>query len=212
MKFLNYDKVLCLSAHPDDVEYGMLGSMIKFKDTEFFIVVLSRGGDFDNTTSMGRITENEIIWNKIDNVSGTFLSGSISNSKYVRDYKEDELVMEIEKYDNKMKFDCVLVPPPKDSHFEHRIVHNLAPALARKKKLGMVVYKTPSTLDTWISNLMVDVTGQFEEKVKLLKYFKSQQNQSYFGLDSILTFHLDYQCTKRGIKYVESYRVEKIYE
>ena len=33
MKFLNFNKVLCLCAHPDDVEYGMLGSMSKFTDT-----------------------------------------------------------------------------------------------------------------------------------------------------------------------------------
>ena len=41
MKFLNLDKVLCLSAHPDDIEYGVLGSMIKFKDTQFDILVLT---------------------------------------------------------------------------------------------------------------------------------------------------------------------------
>ena len=35
MKFLNFNKVLCLGAHPDDVEYGMLGSMCKFTDKEF---------------------------------------------------------------------------------------------------------------------------------------------------------------------------------
>ena len=119
--------------------------------------------------------------------------------------------MEIEKY-NKHGIDCIFVPPFEDSHFEHRMVHHLAPALARKKKLGIVTYKTPSTLDTWTSNLMVDVTDQLEEKMKFLKYFKSQQNQSYFDTDSISTFHSDYQCTKRKIKYVEAYRIEKIYE
>ena len=31
MKFLNLDKVLCLSAHPDDTEYGMLGSMATYR-------------------------------------------------------------------------------------------------------------------------------------------------------------------------------------
>ena len=33
MKFLNANKVLCLSAHPDDAEYGALGSIIKFNQT-----------------------------------------------------------------------------------------------------------------------------------------------------------------------------------
>ena len=50
MKFLNYDNVLCLSPHPDDAEYGMLGSMLKFKDTQFDIIVFSIGGEFDKSS------------------------------------------------------------------------------------------------------------------------------------------------------------------
>ena len=42
MKFLNFNKVLCLGAHPDDVEYGMLGTIMKYKDTQFDILVLLR--------------------------------------------------------------------------------------------------------------------------------------------------------------------------
>ena len=54
MKFLNYDRVLCLSPHPDDVEYGMLGTMMKFKDTKFDLLTTSIGGNFDKTTSKER--------------------------------------------------------------------------------------------------------------------------------------------------------------
>ena len=54
MKFLNYDRVLCLSPHPDDVEYGMLGTILKYKDTQFDIIVISQGGDFDNTSNINR--------------------------------------------------------------------------------------------------------------------------------------------------------------
>ena len=43
MKFLNCDNVLCLSAHPDDAEYGMLGTMMLCEDTKFEIAVMSSG-------------------------------------------------------------------------------------------------------------------------------------------------------------------------
>ena len=68
MKFLNCDKVLCLAAHPDDVEYGMLGSIMKYTDTEFDILVLSKGGNFDESTSTARHKECESIWEDIDNI------------------------------------------------------------------------------------------------------------------------------------------------
>ena len=54
MKFLNYNRVLCLAPHPDDIELGMLGTICKYKDTHFDIFVLSEGGDFDKTTTKER--------------------------------------------------------------------------------------------------------------------------------------------------------------
>ena len=53
MKFLNLNRVLCISAHPDDTEYGALGSMIKFKYTQFDVVVLSNGGELGRKTGKG---------------------------------------------------------------------------------------------------------------------------------------------------------------
>ena len=50
-KFLGFDNVLCLSPHPDDIEYGMAGTIVKHTDTNFDILILTEGGDFDFTTS-----------------------------------------------------------------------------------------------------------------------------------------------------------------
>ena len=44
MKFLNFNKVLCLSPHPDDVEYSMGGTIIKYTDTHFDILCLTHVG------------------------------------------------------------------------------------------------------------------------------------------------------------------------
>ena len=61
MKFLNYDRVLCLSPHPDDVEYGMLGTILKYKDTNFQILNVSRGGDFDDWKPNGVAPPDHVI-------------------------------------------------------------------------------------------------------------------------------------------------------
>ena len=79
MKFLNYDKVLCLSPHPDDVEYGMLGTICKYKDTKFDIVVLSQGGDCDPSTNKERQNECRNVWEKIDNIDGHFIEDTKFN-------------------------------------------------------------------------------------------------------------------------------------
>ena len=43
MKFLNLEKVLCLSPHPDDVEIGMMGTIFRHDETKFDILCLTKG-------------------------------------------------------------------------------------------------------------------------------------------------------------------------
>ncbi len=128
-KFLNLDNVLCFSPHPDDVEYGMLGSMIKHSDTNFHIMVFSIGGDFDESSDKTRQTECEVIWDKLDNVTGTFLY-----DKHLSQLSEDELVNRIDLFDanTQTKWDAIFCPPKEDSHFEHKIVNSIVPACVRR--------------------------------------------------------------------------------
>ena len=227
MKFLNYDKVLCLSPHPDDVEYGMLGTMMKYKDTKFDIFVLSQGGDFDKSTSKKRHSESEKALEFIDNAKCYF-----SNVKHIKNKPEDEWVSIIEKRFNINDYDCIIYPPHEDSHFEHRMINKLAPALVRGSKCGRVTYKTASVLDSWLPNVFVDLNyighrnkedGHSEEtdllflaciwysKLNRMKVFESQVNKSYFEEDSIKSFHSNYNCSKRGMSHVESFRIETTY-
>ena len=64
MKFLGFDKVLCLSPHPDDVEYAMAGTILKYTDTHFDIVCMTQGGDCDDTTNLTRLGEVDKSWNE----------------------------------------------------------------------------------------------------------------------------------------------------
>ncbi len=205
MKFLNFNKVLCLGAHPDDVEYGMLGSMCKFIDTEFDVLILSEGGDFDKSTGKNRQIECRGIWDKIPNVNGRF-----TDVKYVVNHTEDEWVniLETGNYISD-EYDCIFTLSREDSHFEHRIVNNMTPALVRHKRIGIISYRTPSTLDNWIPNFYVEI--DLDEKVEHLKAFESQLYKPYFSENSFKSFHSNYQCFKKNMKYVELFRVEIIY-
>ena len=120
MKFLNYDRVLCLSPHPDDVEYGMLGTIMKYKDTKFDIVVLSQGGDFDKSTAKLRQDECNKVWEHIDNLDGQFVKGV----KFIKDKSEDEWINFLETSYDIDDYDCILSTSSDDSHFEHKIISN----------------------------------------------------------------------------------------
>tara|TARA_Y100000310_G_scaffold319141_1_gene374062 strand:- start:393 stop:1085 length:693 start_codon:yes stop_codon:yes gene_type:complete len=227
-KFLNYDKVLCLSPHPDDVEYGMLGSIMKFKDTQFDLVVLSGGGDFDESYNKNRMGECKKVWKDIDNLNGSF----ISNKKFVKNTDEDEWVNLIEESYDIPSYGCIFVPPTEDAHFEHSLVSGLVNPLTRRIKCGIIEYKTPSFLSSWNPNFFVDlmiIENRNKEdnhppdtsilfkaciwyiKLNKLNLFESQQNKSYFKKNSVESFHSDYQCSVRGINNVESFKIIKGY-
>ena len=214
MRFLNCDKVLCLAAHPDDVEYGMLGSIMKYTDTQFDILVLSEGGNFDESTSTDRHRECESIWEDIDNIQGSFLP-----IKHLANISEDELINTIESKFDIGTYDSICTPPLEDAHFEHRKVNRAALGLIRRIRCGLVTFRTPSAVDEWIPNFFVDLSKHttksgaivmFAKKKALLK-FTSQQSKSYFKDNSINSFHSNYQCSQRDMSFVESFRIERCY-
>ena len=228
MKFLNYDKVLCLSPHPDDVEYGMLGTICKYKDTKFDIIVLSQGGDFDKSTNKKRQSECENVWKDIDNLNGNFVKGV----KFIKDKSEDEWINFLETSYDIDDYDCILSTSPSDSHFEHRMTSTLPYVLARRSKCGIIQYKSPSTLDEWTPNFFVDLNyignrnqedGHSNDtdllflastwyiKLNKLKLFESQQGKSYFREDSLSSFHSNYQCSTRNMNTVESFKIIRGY-
>ena len=62
MKLLGFNNVLCISPHPDDVEYSMLGTILKNSETNFYLLQLAQGGDCDQTTGESRLKEVENVW------------------------------------------------------------------------------------------------------------------------------------------------------
>ena len=229
MKFLNYDRVLCLSPHPDDVEYGMLGTMMKFKDTKFDLLTTSIGGNFDKTTSKERFDECLNVVKDIDNVNSRLLE----DVDYLKNISEDELISKIESKYDISKYQAIFIPPEEDTHQDHKKISVIGKALTRKHKCGIIDYKTPHTLDHWVPNHFVDISvlvkreqkdGHSHEtsllfnafiwylKVNRLTRFESQKCQPYFEIESIESFHSNYQSTRRGMNHVEQFKIIRGYD
>jgi hypothetical protein len=104
--------------------------------------------------------------------------------------------------------------------------------LVRRSKCGIIQYKSPSTLDTWIPNLFIDIgvienrnrkdghsdgthmlfmAGIWYAKINKLKLFESQKDKSYFEDQAIKSFHSNYQCSNRDMSRVESFKIVRGY-
>ena len=209
MKFLNFNKVLCLSPHPDDVEYSMAGTIIKHTGTTFDILCLTQGGDCDETTSSSRLKEVKNSW-KTANTKNTVTC--FTDHKYLKAIGEDEWVNFIESHFTDMgEYDCIITPSEFDSHFEHRIVSNFGWPLTRIKGISLIEYYSPSTLEKWVPNMFIDISEVYKLKLTMLKQFKSQQHRSYFSKKTIDGFHTNFQCSKKGYGMIERFNLKQLF-
>ena len=209
MKFLGFNKVLCLAPHPDDVEYSMGGTIIKHSNTHFDILCLTQGGDCDETTNDSRLDEVRNSWKStgINNISLYF-----SPYKLLKEKGEDEWVNYIEtNFVNKNNYDCICTTSTYDSHFEHKIISNLGWPLTRIKSISLIEYYSPSTLETWTPNTFINISEVYKLKLKMLKEFTSQQHRSYFKEDTIKGFHTNFQCSKKGTELVEQFNLKQLF-
>ena len=209
MKFLEFNKVLCLAPHPDDIEYSLSGTINKYSNTEFDLLCLTQGGDCDNTTNSSRLEEVKDSWKVSMNTNYQLF---FTPYKFLKELTEDQWINFIEKhYTNINNYDAIILPSTKDSHFEHRLVSSFGWPLSRIKSISLVEYRSPSTLESWIPNLFVDISKQYKTKLKMLSKFESQLHRSYFQEEVIKGFHIDFQCSKKDLKLVEQFNLRQLF-
>jgi len=211
LKLLNLKRVLCLSPHPDDVEYSMLGTILKYKDTTFDVLCLSCGGakGFDSTNALNRRQEVNNVWGSLEynNVNLSF-----ADCDYLEDRTEPGWINYIEnKFINNQKYDGIFIPPEKDSMYEHRFVNKFGSALIRKDAISLIEYHTVSTLNCWKPNVFIDISKTYKSKLQAINKFVSQNDKSYFTKDTLDSFHSNFQCSKRGIKIVEQFKILEMF-
>ncbi len=195
------NKILCLSPHSDDIEFSMSGFILSEENTEFDIILFSTASELDKTKDEDRYLEMQNFWkNKDSKVNIIFLKECLNS------YSEEKWIVDIEKRINIKDYLSIFMPPLEDSHYEHRMVHNIGIALTRNNPISAYEYHTPSTLPAWCPNYFYEISDEvFYLKTASLDEFKSQ-NKIYFKQDYLNSFHTDPFTQRKGIKYVEKFR------
>jgi len=199
-RFLNFSKVLGLSPHPDDIEYGMSGTILKYTDTHFDLVCMTKGGHCDVTTSNGRHQEMLNFWKNVPNVTIHLIDFDAikEGEDFIINYLERKIISDHE---------LILTPSKNDNHFFHKKINNLGPALCRIKPMSLIEYFTPSTSLEWVPNFVVNLEEKiYTSKKERLQRFTSQINKTYFSDFCLDSFHSSLEFTKKGLHWVEKFR------
>ena len=199
--------ILAIGAHPDDIELGCGGLLIKAarQGHNIFMYTLTRGaasGDPEQRTKelmqSAKFIGAKALW--IDNFHDTKLNVSSS-----------DLINHIEFFINKADPDIIITHSLGDVHHDHRAVASSTIEAGRFIP-NIMSYEIPLTKD-FKPQVYYDISDVVDQKVELIKIFWSQQSKLYLKANAIKGL-AEYRALQSrlntSINYVEAFEVLKI--
>lgn len=160
-------KILAIGSHPDDIEFGCGGTLIKYgvKGHEIYLLIMTDGGMGGSPVERRREQEeaaqllgaSEIFW-------GGYKDTEIANDRH--------LIAKIEEILERIKPDLIFVHWGDDTHQDHR---NLSTSVASASRYtrNVLLYEGPTTVN-FTPSVFVDINGVMERKLQALKAHASQ--------------------------------------
>ena len=199
-------RILAVGAHPDDVEIGCGGFLIKTakKGHEVYILVLTLGeasiGSSGDREEEARQSAKAIGAKKI-------WFGGFRDTELTINGK---LVNAIEDVVKKVKPDLVFTHCVEDEHHDHQATGDSTIEAARYVA-NVFAYENPLT-KTFAPKVFVDITEIIEQKVNLLSFFLSQKDKIYLKKEAIfgLAQYRALQSRLENVRFAEAYQVVKL--
>jgi LmbE family N-acetylglucosaminyl deacetylase len=200
--------LLAIGPHPDDIEIGCAGAILKWKEKGFKIhlLVMTDGSSGGNTSvrqkeqerSAAILGAEEIIW-------GGFRDTEL-------EYQGKILVDTIEDCLRKIQPAFVLVNYPEDTHQDHRSLSSATISAARNSK-NVLFYEGPTSIE-FNPTVFVDISSCMEQKVDALKAHESQIHKTNIEGVSILeiaTAMAHFRGTQGRVKYGEGFQALRLF-
>ncbi len=197
--------VLAIGAHPDDIELGCGGFIMKAKDSgaKVYGLTLTKGenGHSGNGSrkqeaeKTARFMELDGFW--IKDFKDTGLKESIPMIKDAIEEKIKETGATI-----------VLTHTGIDIHSDHQAAFEATKEAARDVA-SVLCYEDVSTPREFVPNYYIDITGYIDDKLRLITFHKTQEHKTYME-PSVLKGRAAHRGLQSGVSYAEAFRIHKI--
>ncbi len=159
--------ILAIGAHPDDIEYGCAGTIIKYADRghRIYLMVLTRGQEGGNGEM--RQQEQEAAA-EIMRVQEVFWGGYHDTQLPL----DKELIDRIEGVIHQVQPDLILVNYGDDTHQDHRILTQATMSATRYVR-NVLFFEVPTT-QNFNPQVFVDISDSLERKFQVLEAHNSQ--------------------------------------
>src|SRR5712692_482742 len=198
--------ILGIGAHPDDIELGCGGLLMKAakQGHNVYMYSLTRGSASGNPVDRTR----ELMQ------SAKFIGAKnlwIDNFEDTRLTVNNELINHIECFINKANPDLVLTHSHGDVHHDHRAIA-LSTVEAARFNSNVLSYEIPLTRN-FDPKVFFDISDVVHDKVALIEIFWSQQSKLYLkanGIKGLAEYRALQSRLNTGVKYVEAFEVLKL--
>ena len=163
--------ILAIGAHPDDIEFGCGGTLLKYsrKGNSVSVLVLTRGqfgGDPDvrvreQKEAAVSLGAKDVFW------------GGFNDTELVDNH---ETILKIEEVLHKVSPDVLFLNYYDDVHQDHRAAA-LAGVSASRYVKEILFYEVPTT-QHFEPDIFVDINDVLEKKIELIKLHASQVDKT----------------------------------
>jgi LmbE family N-acetylglucosaminyl deacetylase len=208
---VNFERILAVGAHLDDIELGCGGFISKSKSTcQIYILVLSS----ERRNSKGQIQEKRKVEEAISAIKKL---GINKNNFYLEnipsqlfDSHEQEIREILIKYNRKINPDLILCPSKNDVHQDHRILcEQVNKVFKRKTQLG---YEIINSSFSFLPQLYIGLSKKdVARKVLAVGCYKSQMDKKittgdYFSKKVVEGLAIS-RGAKIGVSFAEAFEI-----
>lgn len=167
--------VLCVIAHPDDLELMAGGTVAKWVGEGHAVHVLTLS-DGVWTAPNSTVMRDSAEALREEESSARFLGCSVENLRETAmDLRfEDRLVCEVLRRIDERKIDTLICPSGRDIHHDHEIASRIAVSATRRMPRVLMGQINYYLRDFFTPNVFVDITDTWEKKIKALECYKTQ--------------------------------------
>ena len=193
--------ILAIGAHPDDIEFGCGGTLIKYaqKGYNVFLMILTLG----QMGGEGKVRKKEQIAScKILKSTDVFF-GKYTDTKLPLDQVVIDSIEEVLKI---VKPEFIFVNYFEDTHQDHR--HLAQATLSATRYIRNVLFYEVPTTQNFIPNVFVDIESTLEDKLAALEAHNSQvlkTNIEGLPITEMAKSSANFRGTQGRVKYAEGF-------
>jgi len=194
--------ILAVGAHPDDIEFGCGGALLRYsrKGHNISLLVFTAGSYGGDPAVRMKEQEEAAFFLGVRNIFwGGFKDTTLVDSR--------ELILKIEEAARAVKPDIVFLNYWDDVHQDHRAASQSGVSATRYIK-EVLFYEVP-TSQNFAPDMFIDITDIHDDKLKLLKLHASQVSRTGVEKLSILdsaTSCANFRGFQARVKYAEGFK------